>query len=265
MRLDSDDLASLALEAGRAVAAAGEIIRSHWDGPSDVKRKGRIDLVTQTDLAVEAALKKSLAEVLPGSTFLAEESAESLDPGELTWIIDPLDGTTNFAHRLPFVATSVALWHQGRSVLGFVNAPVMGEMFHAVRGGGAFLNGKPLSVSGVDRLEDSLVATGFPYTVREDIRGLMDDLERMLLHTQGVRRPGAASIDLAYTAAGRFDAFYEIGLKPWDTAAGWLLVEEAGGRVSQFDSGNAYHLRSRSILASNSLLHQDISDLLNKC
>lgn len=262
MTLDSKDLAELAAQARQAVAASGEIIRAHWDQPSDVTRKGRIDLVTQTDLAVEAALKESLSRILPEATFLAEESAESLDPGELTWIIDPVDGTTNFAHRLPFVATSVALWHGGQSVLGFVNVPVMGEMFSAVRGGGAYLNGAPIGVSRVDALEDSLVATGFPYTVREDIRGLMADLENMLLHTQGVRRPGAASIDLAYTAAGRFDAFYEIGLKPWDTAAGWLLVEEAGGRVSRFDPREPYHLRSRSILASNGLLHEPVAGLL---
>jgi len=262
MRLDPKDLNGLALEARRAVAAAGEIILRNWDQPSAVRLKGRIDLVTETDLAVEEALKESLSRVLPGSTFLAEESAESLDPGDLTWIIDPLDGTTNFAHRLPFVATSVALWSGGQGVLGFVNAPAMNEMFHAVLGGGAFVNGRPLAVSGVSRLEEGLVATGFPYTVRENIRELMDGLEKMLVHTQGVRRPGAASIDLAYVAAGRFDVFYEIGLKPWDTAAGWLLVEEAGGRVTQFDPAQAYHLRSRSVLASNGLLHEAAAGLL---
>ncbi|WP_084502206.1 inositol monophosphatase family protein [Fundidesulfovibrio putealis] len=262
MRLNTNDLAGLAAEALKAVASAGDIIRDHWDRPSQVTRKGRIDLVTETDLAVEAALKESLSRVLPGSTFLAEESAETLDPGDLTWIIDPVDGTTNFAHRVPFVATSVALWSGGRSVLGFVNVPVMGEMFHAVLGGGAFLNGKPIAVSAIDSLEESLVATGFPYTVREDMRSLMADLENMLASTQGVRRPGAASVDLAYTAAGRFDAFYEIGLKPWDTAAGWLLVTEAGGRVTQYDPAAPYHLRSRSILASNGLLHDATAGLL---
>lgn len=264
MGLDQKQLEELASGAMRAVEASGDIIRRAWDKPSDVRRKGRIDLVTETDLAVEEALMESLSRVLPGSAFLAEESAGSLDPGELTWIIDPLDGTTNFAHRLPFVATSVALWSGGQSVLGFVNAPAMGELFHAVRGGGAFVNARPISVSGTGELEAALVATGFPYTVREDIRVLMADLENMLLHTQGVRRPGAASIDLAYTAAGRFDAFYEIGLKPWDTAAGWLLVEEAGGRVTAYDPSEPFHLRSRSILASNGLLHGAVAALLGK-
>ncbi len=264
MRLDAKDLAGLREAAARAVEEAGAIVRAAWDKPSDVRRKGRIDLVTETDLAVEEALKESLSRVLPGSEFLAEESAEGLEPGDPAWIIDPLDGTTNFAHRLPFVAVSVALWSGGRSVLGYVHAPLMGEMFRASLGGGAFLNGRPIGVSGTDRLEDSLVATGFPYTVREDMRALMADLENVLAHTQGVRRPGAASIDLAYTAAGRFDAFYEIGLKPWDTAAGWLLVEEAGGRVSQFDPDQPYHLRSRSILASNGVLHRDVAALLGR-
>lgn len=264
MRLDAKDLAGLAPEAMRAVAGAGEIVRAAWDKPSDVRRKGRIDLVTETDLAVEEALKRSLSRVLPGSEFLAEESATGFEPGDPAWIIDPLDGTTNFAHRLPFVAVSVALWSGGRSVLGFVYAPLMGEMFSAVRGAGAQLNGKRIGVSATGSLEDALVATGFPYTVREDMRGLMADLENMLAHTQGVRRPGAASIDLAYTAAGRFDVFYEIGLKPWDTAAGWLLVEEAGGQVSQFDPGQPYRLGVRSILASNGILHREAAALLGR-
>ena len=262
MRLDLKDLTELCVPASDAVMAAGDIVRRQWDKTSVVQRKGRIDLVTETDLAVEEALKESLSKVLPGSTFLAEESAENLVPGDLTWIIDPLDGTTNFAHRLPFVAISVGLWAQERTVLGFVLAPMMHESFHAVAGGGAFLNGKPIRVSTVEALEDSLVATGFPYTVREDMRELLANLENMLTHTQGVRRPGAASIDLAYTAAGRFDAFYETGLKPWDTAAGWLLVQEAGGVVTQFDASRPYELGARSVLASNGLVHLAMARLL---
>ena len=259
MRMDTKDLTDISVPVFDAVRQAGDIILRQWDKPSEVRLKGRIDLVTETDLAVEEALKQSLSRILPGSTFLAEESAKSLEPGELTWIIDPVDGTTNFAHRLPFVAVSVGLWAAGRGVLGYVLAPVMHEMFHAVAGGGAFLNGKPIRVSTVGTLGDSLVATGFPYTVREDMGELLGNLERMLARTQGVRRPGAASIDLAYTAAGRFDAFYETGLKPWDTAAGWLLVEEAGGVVSQYDAAKPYHLAARSILASNGHVHVEAS------
>ena len=264
MRPDEKDLRQLAEAAQKAVAAAGDIIRAHWDKPSLVTHKGRIDLVTGTDLAVESALKESLSRLLPASTFLAEESAATLEPGELTWIIDPVDGTTNFAHRVPFVASSVALWAGGESVLGFVNVPVQGEMFHAVRGLGAFCNGRPIRVSAIDRLEDALVGTGFPYSVREDIRPIMARLEAVLVAAQGVRRHGAAAIDLAYVARGRTEAFYEQGLKPWDTAAGWLLVEEAGGRVTRFDPGALYHLRAEGILASNGLVHESLGALLSR-
>jgi len=260
--MDQSALSSLLPKALQAVLQAGEIIKDHWDRPRDIRRKGRIDLVTQTDLAVERALIESLGSLTPEATFLAEESATDLDPGRLTWIIDPLDGTTNFAHHVPFVATSVALWSGGRAVMGIVNTPILGEAFWAVEGGGAFVNGKPMRVSEVDNLEDALVATGFPYSVREHIRPIMVDFEAMVMHTQGVRRPGAAAVDLAYVASGRFDAFYEMHLKPWDTAAGWLLVREAGGEVSAFDPQVAYTLRSPTILASNGLLHQAVGGLL---
>jgi len=264
MRLDEKDLRELALAALKIVADSGHIIRSHWDKPSQVSHKGRIDLVTGTDLAVEEALKENLARLLPGSTFLAEESAAVLDPGELTWIIDPVDGTTNFVHRVPFVATSVALWAGGKCVLGFVNAPLLNEMFHAIAGAGAFCNDRSIRVSTVERLEDALVATGFPYTVREDIRPIMANLEAVLVTAQGLRRHGAAAIDLACVASGRAEAFYELGLKPWDTAAGWLLVLEAGGRVTQYDPAAPYNLRSRSILASNGLVHEAMGELLSR-
>lgn len=244
-----------------AVREAGEIIRRHWTQPREITRKGRIDLVTQTDVAVEKALKVSLAEVLPGSDFLAEESAAGMEPGELTWVIDPLDGTTNYAHSLPLVAVSVGLWKEGRPEIGVIYIPMLDEMFCAERGSGAFLNGESLRVSGEADLVDTVVATGFPYTVREDIGPILARLESVLVSTQGVRRMGAAAVDLAYTACGRFGGFYETGLKPWDTCAGWLLVEEAGGRVTQFD-GSPYHLNAEGILASNSLLHEDLSGLL---
>lgn len=260
--MDAQALAQLLEPARQAVLTAGEIIKDHWDKPRDIRRKGRIDLVTATDLAVEKALLVSLAKLLPQATFLAEESATSLKPGRLTWIIDPLDGTTNFAHGLPFVATSVALWFDGRTVLGIVNLPLLGECFWAVEGAGAFLNGRRMAVSQVDKLEDALVATGFPYTVREHSHSLMVDLEAVLRHTQGVRRPGAAALDLAYTAAGRFDAFYEVGLKPWDTAAGWLLVTEAGGQVTQYEAAKPFTLSAPGILASNGLLHHAMARLL---
>lgn len=245
-----------------AVHDAGQMIAGQRGKAKDVSFKGRIDLVTDTDVAVEKLLKKELASVLPDADFMAEESAESYEPGELTWVIDPLDGTTNFAHDLPMVAVSVCLWRDGRPELGLVYLPVLDEMFHAVRGAGAFLNGEPISVSGTADPVNALVATGFPYSIREDVAQVTGALSRVLPATRGVRRMGAAAADLAYVACGRMDAFYEMRLKPWDTAAGWLLIEEAGGRVSRFDGHTAYTLGAEDILASNGAVHEAVSALV---
>lgn len=246
------------------VRRAGEIILAHWDRPKDIEYKGRVDLVTQTDIAVESFLTRELSALLPASTFLAEESAAENELGQLTWIVDPLDGTTNFAHCLPAVATSVALWQDSKIELGVVHLPKTGECFGAQRNRGAWLNDCPISVSVQGDIEQALVATGFPYAKRERIEEIMPMLRTVLSTCLGMRRMGAAAVDLAYTACGRFDAFYELGLKPWDTAAGWLLVQEAGGRVSQFSPLAEYALGADSILASNSHLHQDMADLLAK-
>jgi len=244
-----------------AILEAGKIILHNWDRPKQVRHKGRIDLVTDTDVAVEDKLKSSLKDILPQASFLAEESASTTKPGNLTWIIDPLDGTTNFAHHIPFVAISVALWAENNVLLGFVYLPILKEMFWAAHNKGAFLNDQKISVSTTKALEQSLVATGFPYSVREDIDEIMTYLKKVLVSARGVRRPGSAAIDLAYTACGRYDAFYELGLKPWDTAAGLLLVQEAGGKVSTF-SDKPYTLGHRQILATNGLVHQAMVDLL---
>lgn len=251
-------------QAEAVVREAGAIIRSDWDKPKDVRYKGRIDLITQTDMAVEVFLKESLTSLLPQAAILAEETASSADPGELAWIIDPVDGTTNFAHGFPFVASSVALWRDGRIVLGIVNAPMLGECFTAAEEEGAWLNGQPISVSRQETLESSLIATGFPYGVWEKVEAIVDNLTHVLQHSQGVRRAGSAALDLAYTACGRFDGFYETDLKPWDTAAGWLLVKEAGGRVTTFDSKVPYTLGAPSILASNGRIHEAMGGLIKE-
>ncbi len=245
-----------------AVHEAGQCILDARTRPRRIRHKGRIDLVTETDLASEALLKERLGALLPGADFMAEESAASRVPGELTWIIDPLDGTTNFAHGLPVVAVSVGLWRAGEPVLGVVAVPVLGETFHAVRGQGAFLNGEPIAVSATDQPVDALVATGFPYSVAGDMEHIMGPMSRVLPATRGLRRMGAAAADLAYVACGRLDAFYEIRLKPWDTTAGWLLVEEAGGRVTRFDPGVPYTPGAPSILASNGRLHGAVAALV---
>lgn len=243
------------------VRRAGELILLQWNDAKEVRFKGSIDLVTQTDLAVEALLKRELVELLPGSSVLAEESHTSLTPGDLTWIIDPVDGTTNYAHGLPHVAVSVGLWQGGQVVLSAVFIPVLNELFWAVRGQGAFLNGTPIAVSQQQDMGQSLIATGFPYSFHSEVDVICARLKRVLLASQGIRRLGSAAIDLAYTACGRFEGYYETGLKPWDIAAGWLLVEEAGGQVSGIE-GSAYNLDEHVIVASNARIHDQLLSLL---
>ncbi len=246
------------------VCRAGDIIRDHWDQPKDIRKKGRIDLVTRTDTAVERFLIEHLGRLLPGSTILAEESASKIIPGSSTWIIDPLDGTTNYAHGFPFVCTSVALWDGQKVALGIIHAPILNETFLAAAGHGATRNGTSIRVSDTRDLTDALVATGFPYAIETHLPGILAELSTVLPATQGVRRPGSAALDLAYTAAGRFDAFYEKALNPWDTAAGWLLVTEAGGTVTQYLSSQPYTLYSPTILATNGHLHAPMLDLLSQ-
>ena len=259
-----DDIAGLLPRTREAVLAAGERILADFGAPRDVRRKGRIDLVTATDLAVEAFLKTELARILPEAAFLAEETAAQTVLSGLTWIIDPLDGTTNFAHGFPFVCTSVALYDGQTPLLGCVNAPILGQCFTAAAGQGAFLNDAPIHVSTTDNLEDALVATGFPYAIRENLDEIMTDVRAMLDATQGIRRPGSAALDLAYVAAGRFDAFYELALNPWDVAAGVLLVTEAGGRVGGYRPDSPYRLGDFRILASNGVLHEALLELLGE-
>lgn len=242
------------------VRRAGQVVRDQWNDAKEIELKGRIDLVTQTDLAVERLLKAELPLLLPGSTVLAEESHATLSPGELTWIVDPVDGTTNYAHGLPMVAVSVALWQADRVVLGAVHAPMLAELFWAVRGQGAFLNGASIAVSQERVMQSALIATGFPYSFYTEIDQVMTRFRRVLLASRGIRRMGSAAIDLAYTACGRFDGYYETGLKPWDTAAGWLLVEEAGGSVSALQGD--YGLGEHMIVATNGAIHTDLLGLL---
>lgn len=255
------DPESLLAQTETAVREAGRLFRANFRRPMRVDRKGRIDLVTDTDRAVENELKGLLAEILPGSGFLAEETESGGRLNGPTWIIDPVDGTTNFAHGIPFTATSVALWSEGRIQLGVVNLPLLDECFTAIRGRGAKANGEPIHVRDCSDLVEALAATGFPYAIETYAQTVVNQLERVLLSVRGVRRCGAAAVDLAYLAAGRYDIFYEYGLHPWDVAAGWLLVEEAGGRVSTMEDAD-YALGSESLLASNTLLHEKIRAVL---
>lgn len=263
------DIASLREPLLQAAREAGEIIRQRWDKPRDIHFKGRIDIVTDTDVAVEDFLRKRLGELLPKAAFVGEEGSsdaakghEMDKAGELAWVVDPLDGTTNFAHKLPFVATSIGLYHKGRVRLGVIYNPVMDELFHAAENAGAFCNDQPMQVTATSDLERCVAATGFPYSIRENIAPVMHCLQTTLTHCRALRRYGAAALDLAYVAWGRLDLFYEGYLHPWDTAAGWLLVQEAGGRVTQLDAEKEYRLDATTMLATNGIVHDTISQLL---
>lgn len=265
MTLDGSRIPGLLADTVQVVTNAGRIVAANIDQEKRVERKGRINLVTEIDLKSEAYLKEHLYHVLPSAGFLAEESSDQNargNPQEQVWIIDPIDGTTNYAHGLPSVAVSVALWEEGRPLFGVVNLPVLGEMFAAYEGGGAFRNGDRIHVTKTRNLEESLLSTGFPYDIEAYIPEIIRNFEALLPKIRGVRRSGAAALDLAYVACGRFDAFYESELKPWDTAAGMLLVTEAGGKVTRYDGSTEYVLGDQSILASNGLIHAAVADLL---
>ena len=259
------NLSAIALDILEVVDKAGAIIRTNALQPHTIHHKGRIDLVTETDVQVENFLKENLGAILPEAVFVAEESTTGqalaqIAQAETCWIIDPVDGTTNFAHGLPFVATSVALQRDGEIVLGIVNAPLLNECFAAEKSAGAWMNGQRIHVSGQSDIEQSLIATGFPYDISQRVELIIRRLRPFLARSQGVRRCGAAALDLAWTACGRFDAYYEDGLKPWDSAAGCLILTEAGGMASDLE-GQPYTLTPK-ILASNGLLHPEMLRIL---
>jgi myo-inositol-1(or 4)-monophosphatase len=240
---------------------AGAFLRERIDEYHTVEFKGDINLVTEADRLSEALIVKRIRSVFPDHGILTEESPETVNGSDFRWIIDPLDGTTNYAHGYPVFCVSIALELEGTIRLGTVYNPMMNELFIAERGTGAFLNGRRLTVSREAALSRSLLATGFPYDLREDRNNNINYFDAMVLKAQAVRRAGSAALDLAYLAAGRFDGFWELKLMPWDMAAGWLLVEEAGGVVTDLQ-GDPFSLHSPHILASNGLIHAEMTRLL---
>ncbi len=227
-----------------------------------VSVKGPADFVSTADLQAERTLKQELSKARPGYGFLAEEGGtEAGSDGQNRWIIDPLDGTTNFLHGIPHFCISVALERDGDLIAGMIYEPLRDEMFFAEKGSGAFVNHKRLRVSGRRALGDAVIATGIPFRERGDHPRYLTLLESVMGNTAGVRRFGAAALDLAYVAAGRFDGFFEFGLSAWDVAAGILIVREAGGFVTEIDGGKNM-LTSGSILASNDLLRMPLGKLL---
>jgi len=258
----SPELQRLLWAAARAALTAGAMIRELYARPHTIRMKGEIDLVTEADVAAESAIIASLAEDAPGIAIMAEESYQGKPGGEeRTWIIDPLDGTTNFAHGIPIFAVSIGLLEHGQPLAGVIYCPMQDELFCTSRGGGAWLNDQRIEVTATDFLVQALVATGFPYDIRKHIDQVIAQTRSVLPKVRDIRRMGAAAVDLAYVACGRLDGFWESALKPWDTVAGWLLVEEAGGNVTGF-SGQPYSPFRGEILASNTLLHSLLIDAL---
>ena len=241
---------------------AGAILREGHGRAHAPERKGRIDLVTEYDRRSERLVLDGLRRRFPGHAVLAEESgAHAGGPGGVRWIVDPLDGTTNFAHNYPFFCVSIAAEVDGRLAAGVVYDPIRDELFAAAAGHGATRDGGPIRVSDVARVEDALLVTGFPYDVREHPERSLPHFAAFLTRAQAVRRDGSAALNLSYLACGRFDGFWEVGLSPWDVAAGTLLVREAGGRVTDYDGGAA-RLDGREILASNGRVHEEMRAVL---
>jgi myo-inositol-1(or 4)-monophosphatase len=245
------------LEAAVEIArGAGKILREELDRPADITYKGDVDLVTQADRRSEEIIVGRLRKYFPDHSIVAEEGTGLENASQYCWHVDPLDGTTNFAHGYPCFCVSIALAYKNAVLAGVIYNPVYEELYAAARGEGATLNGKKINVSKVDRLATSLLCTGFPVHKRlanPNIHYYWD----FTLRSHGVRRDGSAALDLACVAAGRFDGFWEFGLKKWDTAAGVLLVEEAGGKVSDF-AGEPYALGGHVILATNGLIHEEM-------
>jgi myo-inositol-1(or 4)-monophosphatase len=240
---------------------AGDILRHGHAGAFEVEHKGAIDLVTGVDRASQELLEREIRRRHPGHGILGEEGLD--DPGDagFLWVLDPLDGTTNFVHRFPVFAVSIGVYRGDEALAGVVYNPVAEELFTAAAGEGAFLNRLPIRVSAVADLEGALVGTGFPYNIRERGDDNLAPFSRMALRVQGVRRCGSASLDLCYVACGRFDGFWEFSLRSWDIAAGSLILREAGGRVTDF-AGNDLVLDGSRTLASNGLIHQALMAMM---
>jgi len=247
----------------RAAEDAGRILMRSFRRPVGIEKKSDRELVTEADRAAEDAIVAALRADFPDDVIITEESAPELTVSDRAWIVDPLDGTNNFAHGYPFFSVAVALEEAGVPVVGVVHDPLRGETFVAEEGGGATLNGDPIHVSRTASLRNALVATGFPYDRGPDTENNLANLNRFILAVRGVRRGGSAELDLVSVAAGRLDGFWELGLKIWDVAAGGLIVREAGGAVTNFD-GSGWDHRRGDIAASNGALQDEMLALIGQ-
>jgi myo-inositol-1(or 4)-monophosphatase len=252
-----------AAEGEETARQAGRYLLEKFRTEFTIRHKGEINLVTEVDVAAEDMITSRLRKAFPGHSILAEEKNSATSRGHYTWIIDPLDGTTNYAHGFPFFSVSIGLEIAGQIEFGVVFDPVREELFTARRGKGALCNGKPLRVSATEALGSALLATGFPYDIRTSRQNNLANFCAFALSTRGLRRTGSAALDLCYVAAGRLDGFWEAKLNPWDCAAGFLAVTESGGRVSDY-SGRPTSIYDAQVIASNGKIHDQMVSVLEK-
>lgn len=245
---------------------AGAAVLKYFFNNKELKisnKEGVNNLVTEADHAAEKAIMETIRQQFPDHFILSEESGEMATPSEYKWIIDPIDGTVNYAHGIPICCVSIALEHKGQMIMGAVYNPLIDEFYMAEKGKGATLNGEPIQVSDKTTVMDSCLVTGFPYTYLDMPNGPLDVFERFIRKGVPVRRLGSAAMDLCWVAAGRFDGFYEHKLSPWDSAAGFLIVEEAGGKLTDF-KGNYYSPYQERILATNGKIHDEMLKWINQ-
>lgn len=248
--------------ASRAARSAGEVLKEKFGKVQHIVKKGEIDLVTEADLAAEEIILGMLGNHFPKDNILSEEAGIRDGSSGRNWIVDPLDGTTNFAHGFPLFGVSIALEVEKEIVLGIVYNPFMGEFFEAQKGQGAFLNGSPIHVSNARKLSDSLVSTGFPYDIRERSNRIFERFKTMVVSSQGVRRGGSAAVDMCYVAAGRLDGHWEENLKPWDTAGASVIVLEAGGKLTTCE-GAPFTPYLKSVVACTPMIHGEMVKAMN--
>jgi myo-inositol-1(or 4)-monophosphatase len=243
---------------------AGKFLKDNEGKISEIKEKGSFtNLVTNVDKGSEALIKKFVAENFPDHGILAEEGGATLPDSDYKWIIDPLDGTTNYTHAYPVYCVSIGVEYKGEVVAGVVYDPNFNEMFSAEKGSGSFMNEKKLSVTATNSLERSLLATGFPYDIKRNPFNSVEHFNEFLMTAQAIRRLGSAALDICYVAAGRMDGFWEVNLQPWDTAAAVLITTEAGGKVTDFVGGK-YDIYQKNILLSNGLIHEQMIEVLKR-
>lgn len=266
--LDSDQtktFSHLTLIAIDAALHAGDLLRQGFGSHFAISHKeGRHNLVTEYDRLAESTIIQFLTQHVPESSFLAEESGRSGEKAKYLWVIDPLDGTVNFAHQIPIFSVSIALEYEGKLQVGVVYQPITHELFVAEKGKGAFLNGNPIRVSSTKNILDAVISTGFPYNLHENPFHCIEHFVHILKQGIPIRRFGSAAIDLAYMAAGRVDGFFEVGLSPWDCAAGQLLVEEAGGTITNWDLTPFTYLSKTPVVGSNGQIHTKLCEILNR-